>query len=122
MAGHIIKMNNSYTVCFRKQYHNSLRTHIFGVHQIDILGYTYLSEPGALGTRIMPPAGGDGIIFESAISSSVTVVLGNCVTPSRSGFVVDEIIGYSSSSGNAVRRRILCVIVRFTDCALPLHL
>jgi hypothetical protein len=82
---------------------------------------TYLSEPGALGTLTMPPACGDGIKFES-ISSCVTVLLGNSVTVSRSWLVVDEISGYSSSSGNAVRRRILCDIARFTGRALPLQL
>jgi hypothetical protein len=51
-----------------------------------------LSEPGALGTRTVPPASGNGIIFQSAISSWVTVVLGNSVIASRSWFVVDEII------------------------------
>ena len=31
-------------------------------------------------------------------------------------------MGYSSSSGNAVRRRILCDLARFTGHALPLQL
>jgi hypothetical protein len=41
----------------------------------------------------MPPHSGDGIKFESVISSWVTVVLGNSVMASRSWLVVDEIIG-----------------------------
>jgi hypothetical protein len=69
----------------------------------------------------MPPASGDGIKFES-ISSWVMVLLGNSVTVNRSWLVVDEMMGYSSSSGNAVRRRILCDIARFTGRALPLQL
>ena len=44
------------------------------------------------------------------------------MTVNRSWLVVDEIMGYSNSSGNAVRRRILCDIARFTGRALPLQL
>jgi hypothetical protein len=69
----------------------------------------------------MLPASGDGIRFES-ISSWATVLLGNSVTVNWSWLVVDEMMGYSSSSGNAVRRRILCDIARFTGRALPLQL
>jgi hypothetical protein len=93
MAGYVIVMNISQTVSFRKQYQCRIRIHILKTDQTKILGHTYLSEPGALGTRTMPPASGNGIMFESAISSWVTVVLGNSVIASRSWFVVDEIIG-----------------------------
>ena len=80
-----------------------------------------MSEPGALGTLTMPPASGDGIKFES-ISSWAMLLVGISVTVNRSWLVVDEMMGYSSSSGNAVRRRILCDIARFTGRALPLQL
>jgi uncharacterized protein (DUF2236 family) len=69
----------------------------------------------------MPPASGDGIKFES-ISSWAMLLLGISVTVNRSWLMVDEMMGYSSSSGNAVRRRILCDIARFTGRALPLQL
>lgn len=50
------------------------------------------------------------------------MLLGNSVLVSWSWLVVDEIMGYSSSSGNAVRRRILCDTVRLIRCALSLEL